>query len=266
MPFNHSYQPFVVGSTFNNVGGDQTNITHNNVKVGVMLNFGCKSSNRRPAPVHRPQLSHHRECPPFTSLPSPQSRQCSLDDILETMKLIHDTLHDPSGLYSFLDLQSQLLSLCQVLIHTSNAVQHYEETPLHQALVNTVYPELSRCHSLLLHLYTLMHHYRRGLLPTVIHHCWRRVFWWHGDELATVRTELLACQTVLNKFSLAFHSYASFVFQSDRGLLISYFLCHEELHGWIWEMRCEQGRYICNSSPLLCGAVRTFWGVCANTR
>jgi len=108
-------------------------------------------------------------------------------------------------------LKLELESLYQILDLTKGAIREYEDRPLGQSLVNTIAPEVERCHVLLLALLAKVNDTWVGLILTSISHLWRLVWrrQWDGDELASLKRRLSRSRNSLGGFLMALNSYVS---------------------------------------------------------
>ena len=215
MVLDHSQNADASGSTFNQVGGNQTNSTvtvvHNHFNLAL---FGPRS--RQLEPIHKtirvqpadaipstpPQVSSQLQLisrpPSFTPIHS------SITLIVQIISLLleHGDLSD-----AFRELRLELKTLHQNLVLTSLAIEEYESRRLGPSLVNIAIPEAEKCHAVLQELYEKVDNTQQGLNKTMIESLWRSVWWSRWcDELVPLRAELSRARRSLAGFLLTLHS------------------------------------------------------------
>lgn len=214
MAFSHSGYIDARGSTFNQVGRDQTQntITHNTYIISL---FGSGSTpQQHPLDIShdlsQPTSGHEALSPArlHVAATCPSDHLHAVDTaagfiIRITILLINH--EDPSDNYR--DLELDLKSLHQTLTLTRLAIEEYENRPLGHSLANTIAPEVQRCIATLSELFGRVSDTENGLFHT-IGQLWRSVWWrrWTGDELAPLKTKLCHIRRSLNGFLSALNS------------------------------------------------------------
>jgi len=123
-----------------------------------------------------------------------------------------------------------LKSLLRALLLARNEIQHYENTPLYQNLVNIVNPEVEKCYPVLRKLLDRINQHRQSLVSTVISNFWRPVllYGWEPGELASLEGELSACRRPLDLLLKGLASYVSLIARGSRNVE----RCH--IHSGSW--------------------------------
>ena len=215
MVLDHSQNADASGSTFNQVGGNQTNstvtIVHNHYNIAL---FGPRSQHLL-VPIHKTIQVETAEATPYTRPqissqlqlisrpPSFTPIQSSITLIVQIITLLLD-YGDLSD--AFRELRLELKTLHQNLVLTSLAIEEYESRRLGPGLVNIAIPQAEKCHAVLQELYDKVDNTQQGLNKTMIDSLWRSVWWsrWY-DELVPLKAELSRARKSLAGFLLTLH-------------------------------------------------------------
>jgi len=128
---------------------------------------------------------------------------------IELLVKIVQAVIDPDGaMDGYRHLLNDLKSLHQAMILTNDAIDRYENTPMHQSLTNSIDPTTAHCTFLLQYLYRKLNYYRQSLSETTLWNFWRPVSWngWDANEFSSLRGELLTCLGSFTAFLQAFDS------------------------------------------------------------
>ena len=220
MAFSGSRYTDASGSTFNDVGRDQTHNSSINNYQSIHVHLSVSGSG--------PTLHHLLlDISDDVSSPASNSETVSRGRVLSTtyhssesetvfavetvvglivqiMHLLIDRKHSASDRR---DLELELKSLQQTLTLTGLAIQEYSDRPLGQSMANAITPHVEQCRVVLLDLLDRVNGTRQGLFSTNIRDLWRPV-WWDGEDLASLRMKLCRIRTSFGRLLMALNSYA----------------------------------------------------------
>jgi hypothetical protein len=215
MVLDHSNNTNASGSTFNQVGGNQTNLN----KAVVHLHFslfslgsrGSSANDQDPSKSNRLQVVNSKiplqtatgnlevlselepRCNRVTHSPSPNPIQSSIALIVQIVKLLLDSEHGSDGCR---DLRLELKILYENLNLSSFAIQEYKNRALGPSLVKFVNTQAQKCHAVLRELLDKVDDTRFGFNLRDI---WRPIWSsrWYGSEFTPLKAELCAIRRSL---------------------------------------------------------------------
>lgn len=211
MFFNQATNTDASRSTFNDVGRDLNQINNPTVVLNLFpLSFSWRSGHQPSldAVCDDPQVANPDALSQRKALvqtPLAETGLSAVDTAARLIVGIVQLLMDGGCSEHFGDLKRELELLQKTLALTGLAIQAYQSTLLGANLANTINTEVQRCTVVLEKLFYVIDQYRQGLKSTPINYFWPKVLQCGAsvDELASIRSELSACQKSLNQWLMS---------------------------------------------------------------